>query len=314
MADLLSRAEAARARGQDARAWAAIGRAARRSAPGDGRPAMAWGALLPTAPEEPAAPWRERAATARDAIDAFLAEAPRSPDAARAGRLRAWAAALAGDHAAAIERAAGAAGLQDRESSALLGRLAALSVRRGDLLSAQRALVAAHRAFPQDDDTLRDLGAIALALGRPTEAVEHYARIVGRRPQDLDARRDLAGAMVAAGQADAAVELLGNAVEHHPGHVDLWLEHAHAALEAGRGSTAERAARAAIERLDATDGRGHAALGAALVLLGQREAAAAAFDEALRRDPRDVRARQGRDALRAAPSDAATAGRGLAAP
>ncbi len=312
---LLARAEAASARGRDAQAWALWARAARRAPPEDGRVALALGAALPTEPVEASPAVRERAVRARDALDDFLEHAaPEHPAARRAAHLRGWAAALAGDHGSAIERVGGAIGLQDRESATWLGRLAALAVRRGDLEAARRALVAAHRAWPQDDEGLRDLGAIELALGRPGEAVERYARIVGRRPEDLAARRDLAGALVAAGRAEEAMAILARAAELHPEDADLWIECAHAALEAGAPDRAERAARAAIERLASDDGRGHAALGAALAALGRREAAAAAFDEALRRDPSDVRARQGRDTLRAAPAEAATAGRGLAAP
>ncbi|MBX3271899.1 MAG: tetratricopeptide repeat protein, partial [Sandaracinaceae bacterium] len=248
-------------------------------------------------------------------LGAWLEAAPRPhPEISAARRARAWALALAGGHRAAIDAAIEAAGLQDEPSAALLGRLAALSVRRDDLEAARRALRAAHEAFPQDDVTLRDLGAVELALGRPTLAAEHFTRVVARRPDDLDARRDLAGALVAAGMPRAAMTALAEAIARHPDEPALSLELAHAALEARAGEAAERASRDAIERLDAEDARGHAALGAALLLLGRREAAAAAYDEALRRDPSDVRARQGRDALRAPTARSSRAGRTLAAP
>lgn len=300
IARLLAQADTLAERGRSRQAWRQLRRASRRAGAEDGRPAIALGELLPSEPRDPEAPWPDRAIEARDALEAFLEAAPNAEDAPQAARLRSWATALAGDHQAAIERAAGAIGLQDRESSALLRRLATLAVRRDDLHAARRALLAAHRAWPQGSDILSELGAVELALGRPGDAVERFGRILGRDPTDLDARRDLAGALVAAGRPEAAVELLSSATSAHPGEVDLWLELAWAAIEARAPETAERAAHRAIDALSADDGRGHTALGTALAARGQTEAAAAAFDEALRRDPDDLRARQGRDTLRAA--------------
>jgi len=318
IARILARAEAAAERGQDRRAWTLFNVARRRAEADDPRPAIAEAEALPEEAAEPTDAWRSRAAEARDAHDELAAEAPEHPQAARAARLRAWAAALAGEHAEAIERASAAAGLQDRESAALLRRLATLAVLRQDLPSARRALIGAHRAMPQESATLSDLGAVELALGRPGAAVERFARVLGRRPDDLLARRDLAGAMVAAGRAEAAVEILTQAAAAHPGDIDLRLELAHAALEAGDHAMAERAARAAIERSANDDGRGHTVLGAALTAQGRREDARAAFEEALRRDPGDVRARQGLESASGEPPGrsgrGASVARGLAAP
>ncbi len=301
----IRRAQQATERGRAGRGWSLLERAARRAADDDGRIPIALGAALPVDPVEPDETWRARAARARDLLETFLAAAPEDPDADRAARLRSWALALAGDHEQAIERAAAAVGLQDRPASELLRRLATLAVVRGDLPAARRALLAAHRAMPQDNGVLSDLGAVELALGRPRAAMERFARILGRRPQDLEARRDLAGALVAAGRPEAAVEVLERAAERHPDAVDLWLELSHAAREAGDGAAAERAARAAIRHLEGSDGRGHTALGFALLELGRATDAGSAFEEALRRDPSEARARQGLSALRAQASPSA---------
>jgi tetratricopeptide (TPR) repeat protein len=268
-------------------------------APRDGRAPIRLAEVLPedsAAVAEPSALVRARAQEAERAFDAYF-EA--GGDDVRARRLSAWAAAVGGDHARAIEAAAGLAGLSDVESATLLSRLAALAVRRRDLRAARRALEAANRALPQDNDVLSDLGAVELALGDPDRAAEHFARILGRRPEDLSARRDLAGALVAAGRANEAVALLAQAVERHANEPELRLELAYAALEAGQAQLAERAARAAIAALGADDGRGYAALGSALALQHRRAPAERAFREALRRDPNDARARQSLDALRA---------------
>lgn len=294
---LLDRAEAAESRGQGARAWRLRARAVDRADEGDGRAALALGRSLPTEPSDAAAPpWPERAAAAAEALQRYL-DAADPREHAEARRLHAWATALAGDRVGAIERAAGAAGLQDRAAADTLRRLATLAVRHGELAPARRALEAANRAYPQDNAVLADLGAVELALGEPGSAAERFARILGRQPTNLSVRRDLAGALVASGRADAAVELLARAVERHEDRPELRLELAYAALEAGEPRRAERAARGAIARLPEDDGRGHAALGAALAAQRRSGDAARALREALRRDPDDLRARRGLEAL-----------------
>lgn len=318
---LLSRADAAAARGRGASARRLRLRALDRSDPEDGRAALALAAALPTAPAAPLSSGeadRAHAARVAEALDAFVSTLPRSAARGETGReadrARAWARALAGNLDAAIEQAAGAAGLQDRQSAALLRRLATTAALTDRLHAARRALEAAHRAWPQDNDILSELGAVTLALGAPQLAVEHYQRILGRRPDDLETRRDLAGALVAAGQADAAAALLADALARHD-DVDLRLELAHAALEAGDAALAERASRDAIERLPEDDGRGHSVLGAALAARQRRGEARVAFREALRRDDDDLRARQGLAALdRPTDAPAASAAQQLAAP
>lgn len=312
----LERAETARQQGRARRAWAILGRAVESAPPDDARAVIAWAEALPADPSEPSAVWSARAERVRDAVDTFLEASPRHGEAPRLGRLRAWAAALAGDHLAAIERASGAAGLQDRASADLLRDLATLAVIRRDLDAARRALLAALRAYPQGNGVLGDLGAVELALGRPNRAVERFGRILGRHPEDLDVRRDLAGALVAAGRAEAAVALLTRAIPRYGDEApELHLDLAHAALEASDATVAERAARAAIEHLAEDDGRGHTALGAAFAAQRRRGDAEAAFAEALRRDPDDLRARHGLAALRSPePRPAPAMGRLLGRP
>lgn len=295
---------------------AILGRALRTTSPEDGRAAIAFARALPEEVEaRPSDSVRARATRAREALDVFIEAAPEAPETAGARRLRAWAMALGGDLPAAIARAAGEGGLQDRAGAELLRRLALAAVLQGRLAAARVALVAAHRSYPQSNEVLNELGAVELALGAPGAAAERFARVLGRRPSDLDARRDLAGALVAAGRPEAAVELLVPAVAQHPEVHALWLELAYAALEAGASRAAEEAARSAIEHLPDDDARGHAALGLALTACGRREEARAAFEEALRRDPDDLRASQGLNTLDAPPPRAERSlARALAAP
>ncbi len=319
---LLERAALQARAGHDAAAWRILGRAQRRVAAEDGRVALALGRALPTelrgAPE---APWPDRARAAQAALAAFLeasqGHADGPADGAEARRLEAYAAGLGGDLEGGITRASATVGLQDRATAQALRDLATVAVDRAQLALARRALEAAHRAYPQDNALLRDLGVVELALGEPQAAAERFARVLGRQPTDLAARRDLAGALVASGRADGAVELLTQATRAHPDDVELWLELAHAAVEAGAPQTAERAARAAIERAAPSDGRGHAALGAALAAQHLPAGAADAFREALRRDRGEPRARRGLDALGQPPGPAppgAPAGRREPAP
>lgn len=296
----LARAERAADRGRMAEARRIWRRAARR-APEDGRAAIALAGALPHAPEEVAqAPERirDQADEARRLLDAHLEVA--SGEAKEARRARAWTSAVLGEHERAIEAVAGIAGLQDQESAALLRRLATLAALRDDLAAAERALLAAHRALPQESGILSDLGAVELARGHPERAVERFARVLGRAPSDLGARRDLAGALVAAGRAEEALPLLSAAVEAHPEEPELRIELARAALEAGRPRVAEREARAAIAELPPDDARAHTTLGEALAAASRHDGARAAFEEALRRDPDDARARMGLESLRAA--------------
>ncbi len=293
----LAAADRAAERGQARRAWRLWTRAAT-SAPADGRAAIHLAGALPTEPERvvDASPsLRGQAERAARALDAHLDAAGESAS-AEARRALAWAVAFA-DHERAIELASGAAGREDEPAAALLRRLATVAVLRDDLAAARRALEAAGRALPQDSEVLSDLGAVALALGDPEGAVERFGRVLGRHPEDLDARRDLAGALVAAGRAGDAVALLAQAVTQPADVPALAIELARAALEAEQPDVAARAARGATRALPETDARGHALLGVALAAQHRRAEAEAAFEEALRRDPDDLIARQGASAL-----------------
>lgn len=293
----LAGAERAMERGRSSEALRLWRRAARR-APEDGRAVVRMASALPQgapAVVNVEGALRARALEAQRLLDAHLEVA--EGEAREARRARAWVEAVLGDHPGAIEAATGMAGLQDAESASLLRNLATLAVLRDDLPSAERALLAARRASPQDGEIHSELGALALARGAPERAVEHFGRALGRAPGDLDARRDLAGALLAAGRADEALGLLTRAIAAHPEAPALRLELARAALEAGQPDVAERAARQAVALLPTTDPRAHSLLGEAFAARDRPDLARAAFEEALRRAPRDLRARMGLDAL-----------------
>lgn len=294
----LASAERAAESGGERRAWILWRRTAARF-PEDARAAIRMAEALPVDPAVIATPTRTVRARFEEAERALRDHvAATATPSADARRMHAWTIA-ARDHRAAIDALVELAGLQDAASASVLARVAAIAAARDDLHAARRALEAAHRAMPQDNAHLSDLGAVELALGDPGSAADRFARVLARRPDDLGARRDLAGALVAAGRAGEASALLAQAIELHPEEPELSIELARAALEAGQPIVAERAARLAIGALGDEDARGHSALGAALAAQRRREDAEVAFAEALRRDPRDLRARQGLDALRA---------------
>jgi tetratricopeptide (TPR) repeat protein len=216
-------------------------------------------------------------------------------------RALAWCTAVAGDAPAGVDLAVGAAGLQDPESTDLLRRIAALAVGAGDLPTARRALLAAHASLPQEPDVLADLAAVELALGEAWTAAERLRRALTRRPDDLSLARDLAGALLAAGHAGEATALLASLAARPDAPPDLALDLAQAALEAGETARAEQVARSAMLHADPHDGRPHALLGAALAGMGRRAEAIEAYQEALRRDPSEARARTGLTALTGSP-------------
>ncbi|MFK7991882.1 MAG: tetratricopeptide repeat protein [Sandaracinaceae bacterium] len=296
IARLIARAEALRERGRTDAAWALNRRAVAR-APEDHRAVMAMAAALPTEVSWPVdETTRERATAVREAILAAGSGAPPQMQ-----HWLAWSHALAGELRPAVDVAARSVGLQDDAARTWLQRIALLAVRAESLHVARDALRAAHRAMPQDSSILSDLGAVELALGLPEDAVSRFERVLGRRPEDLSARRDLAGALVAAGHATDAVGQLQRCLDAHPEETEIRLELARAALDAGQAAVAEAASRAAIAQLAGDDPRGWTALGDALVARGRGPAAAGAYEEALRRDAGNVRARRGLDALAATP-------------
>lgn len=181
-----------------------------------------------------------------------------------------------------------------------LRTIAAAAVRAHDLPTAEHALDRARETLPQSVEVLSDLGLVLLAQGRAAEAVAVLASAVSRRPGDLSLVRDLAGAHMAAGDPSRAAVLLVEtlrdgdlaAVDAAP----LELDAARAFLDLGEHALAlDHAERASL--LAPSDAEPWVLASRAHLASGDAEAARAAIDEALRRDPESASARRASDAL-----------------
>jgi len=299
----LERAERLEARGRLGPA-ANLLRRALESAPTDPRPLVRLVALrLPLEPNaplavEPTPELRAEAGALAARFDGLVLEGDATESAyralaARVRRLGPWATALTGDHRSAIDRAALSAGLVDHVAADTLRRLGALAARRHDLIAADRALVAAGRADATDVTLITDLAAIRLSRGRADDAIRLLLEAIRRRPENTAIERDLAGAFLAAGRTSEGLARFAAIASTHPEDARAHLDLARAALEAGRAERATQAARAALERAEPRDPEPALVLAAARLAAQDEPGARAAFQEAIRRDPGNVRARRG---------------------
>jgi Flp pilus assembly protein TadD len=294
-------------RGREAAA-AALFRRAMSRAPSDPRPLVALASLvLPDDPNDREA-IEPSAAVQRDAADlaaraaSVVVPGDRTDPAQRAlsGAIRTlgpWATALTGDHRSAIDLAALSAGRLDDVAATNLRRLAALACRRHDLGAADRALAAAIHADPTDVDLVTDLAAVRLARGRADDALRLFFEAERRRPGDEAIARDVAGALLAAGRVSEGVARFAAIADGAPDDPRAHLDLSRALLDAGDGEGASRAARAALALAAEADPEPALVLAAARILLSDPSGARAAFAEALRRDPGNVRARAGLSGL-----------------
>lgn len=218
------------------------------------------------------------------------------PTRQRLERVSAWARAVGGDRAGAVEALATRCGRLDDDSALLLRKLAAEFARQGQLADAEAALTHSMRCGADVLSPLSELGAVRLARGRTAEAIETFREVVRRRPGDAEAQRDLAGALLADGRAHEALTLFAAVTATCPRQARCQLDLARAALEAGEAARASTAAREALS-LDAHDPAPALVLAAALLATNQPTQAAEAYREALRRRPDDVRATEGLRAL-----------------
>jgi len=268
-------------------------------APTDARAPLRLAELLLPAelPERPDAALLARAAEVRTAVEA-AANAPgvELTTQRRLQRHAAWARAVGGDRAGAVDLLATRCGRLDEDAAQLLRKLAAESARATLLADAESALTHATRCAATLIAPLAELGAVQLARGRTTQAIDTFREVVRRLPGDADALRDLAGALLADGQSRDALALYGAVTSLCPTQSRCQLDLARAALEAREPARSVSAAREAL-RLDARDPAPALVLAAAQLALNRRVEAAEAYRDALRRHPGDLRATEGLRAL-----------------
>jgi len=304
---LLKRAEALAADGQVLRALAMYRRAVQR-APHDPTPVARFAALALPAVDAP------EAVTPTDAVRADaefvlvateqVAQRDDSGVGDRAARLedvRLWALVFARSLTEAIEQWRAREVLLSHSHAQLGRRLAALSIRRGDLATAQALLRECVRLDPEDPTVRSDLAAVALARGNTSEALLLFREVAMANPGNLDAQRDLAGAYLSHGDAMTAVSVLA-ANSRCSQECDCALELARAAITARRYEVAIRAAGQALQRCDASDPEPLLWLALSEQGAGRQPQARAAYRLALRRDPSSPRALSGLQGLERAPA------------
>ncbi|MBW2461507.1 MAG: tetratricopeptide repeat protein [Deltaproteobacteria bacterium] len=304
---LLARGEGLRDR-QRTTAAARLFRAAADRMPEDPRGPIALAEMLlpeePTAPDaiRPPAPLRQTAEELKDRLNRVVVAGDTTDPEYRqhtkqVRTLLPWAIALSGDHRGAIDAAALSAGRLDDVAASILRRLGALAVRRHDLVAADHALTAARRADPVDVSLSTDLAALRLARGHAEDAVRLLLEARRRVPGDLTIARDLAGALLSAGRADEALAAFAAIAGEHDDDPRAHLDLARAALEAGHPERATQAAQAARRASEVGDPEAALVLAAARLSANDPAGARAAFREALRLAPDDLRARRGLEAL-----------------
>jgi len=241
-------------------------------------------------------------------VDALLADESRvRADATRCAELAdalpnmearvRWVHALQGDVGPYIEsfREAGL----DEGDLAPLRQASALAAYAGDLRLAERALGYAMHVRPQDPAIAHDRALLLLARGDAEGALPLLRRAMRAQPTDARLMRDYAGALLQAGQAEAAIGVFQTLVTSSPNESEAWLSLARARLEAGEHAAAASDAAHALTLADESDGRAALVRGDALRLQGDEVNARTAYEEALRREPRNARARQAISALSA---------------
>lgn len=261
------------------------------------------------APSDPRAPHRYCELTVPETtatFDALLADGARvRADASQCATLLGslenvtaelrWVRALLGDVSGYVEsfREAGL----DEHDIAPLRQASALAMVAGDIQTAERALGYALHIRPQDPSIQRDMALLVLARGDADAALPYLRRMVAVHPSDARALRDYGGALLQAGRTSDAIATFRELVTLAPNESDAWLSLARAQVEAGAYAEGARDAAHALELAAPTDGRAALLRGDALRLLGDPPGARAAYEEALRREPRSARARQALSAL-----------------
>lgn len=305
---LLKRADALAADGQMARALAMYRRAVQR-APHDPTPVARFAALALPAVDAPEAvtPTDTVRADAEFVLVAIELVAQRDDSgvgdrAARLEGVRLWALVFARSLTEAIEQWRRREVLLSHDHAQLGRQLAALSIRREDLATAQALLRECVRLDPEDPTVRSDLAAVALARGNTSEALLLFREVAMANPGNLDAQRDLAGAYLSHGDALTAVSVLA-ANSRCSQECDCALELARAAITAKRHEVAILAAGQALQRCDASDPEPLLWLALSEQRAGRLPQARTAYRLALRRDPISPRALSGLQGLEGTPAE-----------
>jgi tetratricopeptide (TPR) repeat protein len=173
-------------------------------------------------------------------------------------------------------------------------------LRSQNLEEAGRQFVAALTLRPDNAGAHYNLGKVLSAQGQLDEAVDQYRRALPLAPDAPELHNNLALILVRLGKIDEAIAQYREVLRIEPG--DSATRHALATLLARRGRYAEAADEyRAVLAFDSNDVDAHFGLACALSVMGEADQATGEFREALRIDPQHAGARQGLEALSAAP-------------
>jgi tetratricopeptide (TPR) repeat protein len=148
----------------------------------------------------------------------------------------------------------------------------------------ERSLAAA----PNRPEVWNNAGIALAATGRFDEAIASYQRALSFRPGYAEAENNLGNALAKAGRERDALSHYETALRLQPDYFEARVNLGRSLAALGDTERAIRELQAALQLRD--DAHGHVALGHALLLAGRTEAAASAYQQALRLAPTESEA------------------------
>src|SRR4029453_11178244 len=185
-----------------------------------------------------------------------------------------------GEVAATLGQAIAAQPTSSRPRLALI----AYHVQKRDLKAALAAAQSAQAALPEDPGILNALGLAQGMNGSTTQAVETFKHLVRVQPQNAAALVKLAEAQLVAKDHDGAIDSLRQALVVQPNLPEAWAAMASAYVAAGRPESAIAEGRK-YQKESPDRAVGYAIEGDTFVLRKEWPEAAAAFGNALSRQP-----------------------------
>jgi tetratricopeptide (TPR) repeat protein len=155
---------------------------------------------------------------------------------------------------------------------------------------AARASRAALALAPGSVEALIVRGSLALGRADAPAALADFEEALQRKPNEGRAASGLGMARLLAGDPAGSREVLRQAIEHMPTHIGTWQSLGWACIALQAWDEAGAAMGRALE-LDRNFGESHGAVAVVAALTGQREAAQASIERALRLDPNGLSAR-----------------------
>ena len=165
----------------------------------------------------------------------------------------------------------------------------AAGIDRRQFADARRALVGALVLAPLHPEVLRLQGVLSHLDGRYTEAVTTLREALATKPDDALIMNNLGSALRASGDVDAAIQMFMQATSLAPTLTGAWFNLGKTLKSQARLAEARMALETALE-LSSAHVPARIVLGNTLLALGEIEASAQAFREALRHNPRAAQA------------------------